>query len=164
MYVDKVNTKTTIQTWSDEVAVTHLIVLCSVCSIVQWCHCAQRNINCTPLATLLEQRGLRPGLLCGWIHAFALPQQRRKIVSLCKQVDTALNFQILSELEYTTSLFSPAICFGVQSIKHANVLSEKNHFSALGGSKFAIFGGDDLDPLFFEVHMFSDPPDPPLYV
>ena len=53
------------------------------------------------------------------------------------------------------------VCFGVQSIKHANVLSEKINFSALGGSKVAIFGGDDLDPLYFEVHMFLDPPDPP---
>ena len=53
------------------------------------------------------------------------------------------------------------IRFGVQSIKHANVLSEKNYFSALGGSKVAIFGGDGLDPLHFEVHMFLDPPDPP---
>ena len=53
------------------------------------------------------------------------------------------------------------ICFGVQSIKHANVLSEKINFSALGGSKVAIFGGDGLDPLHFEVHMFLDPPDPP---
>ena len=53
------------------------------------------------------------------------------------------------------------VCFGVQSIKHANVLSEKINFSALGGSKVAIFGGDGLDPLYFEVHMFLDPPDPP---
>ena len=54
-----------------------------------------------------------------------------------------------------------SISFGVQSIKHANVLSEKINFSALGGSKVAIFGGDGLDPLHFEVHMFLDPPDPP---
>ena len=53
------------------------------------------------------------------------------------------------------------ICIGAQSIKHANVLSEKNHFSALGGPKVAMFGGDDLDPLYFEVHMFLVPPDPP---
>ena len=54
-----------------------------------------------------------------------------------------------------------SICFGVQSIKHANVLSEKINFSALGGSKVAIFGGDDLDPIYFEVHMFLNPPGPP---
>ena len=54
-----------------------------------------------------------------------------------------------------------ALCFGVQSIKHANVLSEKINFSALGGSKVAIFGGDDLDPIYFEVHMFLNPPGPP---
>ena len=30
---------------------------------------------------------------------------------------------------------------GAQSIEHANVLSEKTHFSALGGPKVAIFGG-----------------------
>ena len=28
-------------------------------------------------------------------------------------------------------------------------------------SKVAIFGGDDLDPIYFEVHMFLDPPGPP---
>ena len=54
-----------------------------------------------------------------------------------------------------------SIGFGVQSIKHANVLSEKINFSALGGSKVAIFGGDDLDPIYFEVHMFLNPPGPP---
>ena len=53
------------------------------------------------------------------------------------------------------------ICFGVQSIKHANALSEKINFSALGGSKVAIFGGDELDPIYFEVHMFLNPPGPP---
>ena len=53
------------------------------------------------------------------------------------------------------------VCFGAQSIEHGNVLSEKINFSALGGSKVAIFGGDGLDPLHFEVHMFLDPPDPP---
>ena len=53
------------------------------------------------------------------------------------------------------------ICIGAQSIKHANVLVKKINFSALGGSKVAIFGGDGLDPLHFEVHMFLDPPDPP---
>ena len=58
-------------------------------------------------------------------------------------------------------IFTLCIGFGVQSIKHANVLSEKINFSALGGSKVAIFGGDGLDPLNFEVHMFLDPPEPP---
>ena len=53
------------------------------------------------------------------------------------------------------------LCFGAQSIKHANVLSEKNHFSALGGPKVAMFGGDDLGPLHFDVSNFSVTPDPP---
>ena len=57
--------------------------------------------------------------------------------------------------------FIKSVSFGVQSIKHANVLSEKINFSALGGSKVAIFGGDDLDPIYFEVHMFLNPPGPP---
>ena len=35
-----------------------------------------------------------------------------------------------------------SIGLGAQSIKHANVLSEKTNFSALGGPKVAIFGGD----------------------
>merc|ERR1719507_2107303 len=38
---------------------------------------------------------------------------------------------------------------------------KKNNFSALGGSKVAILGGDDLDPIYFEVHMFLNPPGPP---
>ena len=46
-------------------------------------------------------------------------------------------------------------------MKHANVLSEKPHFSALGGPKVAIFGGDDLDPLYFDVSNFLVTPDPP---
>ena len=53
------------------------------------------------------------------------------------------------------------ICLGAQSIEHANVLSEKNHFSALAGPKVAIFGRDDLDPLHFYVSNISVPPDPP---
>ena len=64
-------------------------------------------------------------------------------------------------LDHICLIISAWICFGVQSIKHANVLSEKNHFSALGGSKVAILGGDDLDPIYFEVHMFLNPPGPP---
>ena len=46
-------------------------------------------------------------------------------------------------------------------MKHANVLSEKTHFSALGGPKVAIFGGDDLDPLYFDVSNFLVTPEPP---
>ena len=56
------------------------------------------------------------------------------------------------------------ICFGAQSIEHGNVLSEKINFSAPGGQKVAIFGMEDLDPQYFDVSNFSDPPDPPLYV
>ena len=48
----------------------------------------------------------------------------------------------------------PNIGFGAQSIKHANVLSEKKtNFSALGGQKVAIFGRDDLNPLYFDVNL-----------
>ena len=55
------------------------------------------------------------------------------------------------------------ICLGAQLFEHANVLSEKKtHFSALGGPKFAIFGRDDFDPLYFDVSNFSVPPDPPI--
>ena len=38
---------------------------------------------------------------------------------------------------------------------------KKTHFSALGGPKVAMFGGDDLDPLYFDVSNFSVTPDPP---
>ena len=53
------------------------------------------------------------------------------------------------------------IRFGAQSIEHGNVLSEKINFSAPGGRKVAIFGMEDLDPQYFDVSNFSDPPDPP---
>ena len=43
------------------------------------------------------------------------------------------------------------IRLGAQSFEHANVLSEKINFSALGGPKVAIFGRDDLDPIYFDV-------------
>ena len=35
---------------------------------------------------------------------------------------------------------------------------KKTHFTAMGGPKFAIFGRDDLDPLYFDVINFSVPP------
>ena len=38
-------------------------------------------------------------------------------------------------------------------------LSEKTLFSALGGPEVAIFGRDDLDPLYFDVSNFSVTPD-----
>ena len=41
-----------------------------------------------------------------------------------------------------------AICLGAQSFEHANVLSEKTHFSALGGPEVAISGPDDLHPMY----------------
>ena len=37
---------------------------------------------------------------------------------------------------------------GAQSFEHANVLSEKINFSALGGPGVAIFGTDDLHPMY----------------
>ena len=39
------------------------------------------------------------------------------------------------------------ICIGEESFEHANVLSEKINFSALGGPGVAIFGPDDLHPM-----------------
>ena len=48
-------------------------------------------------------------------------------------------------------VFDNGICLGAQSFEHANVLSEKINFSALGGPKVAIFGRDDLDPIYFDV-------------
>ena len=53
---------------------------------------------------------------------------------------------------------SAYICFGAQSIEHANVLFEKNNFSAQGGRKVAFFGMEDLDPLYFDVSNFSVTP------
>ena len=40
------------------------------------------------------------------------------------------------------------LCLGAQSFEHANVLSEKNNFSALGGPGVAIFGPNDLHPMY----------------
>ena len=59
------------------------------------------------------------------------------------------NIQSLKNCKNNLTVQKLYIRFGVQSIKHANVLSEKINFSALGGSKVAIFGGDDLDPIYF---------------
>ena len=46
---------------------------------------------------------------------------------------------------------STSICIGEESFEHANVLSEKINFSALGGPGVAIFGPDDLHPIYFDV-------------
>ena len=48
------------------------------------------------------------------------------------------------------AIYNP-LCLGAQSFEHANVLSEKNNFSALGGPGVAIFGPDDLHPIYFDV-------------
>ena len=40
------------------------------------------------------------------------------------------------------------IGIGEESFEHANVLSEKINFSALGGPGVAIFGPDDLHPMY----------------
>jgi len=40
------------------------------------------------------------------------------------------------------------LCIGEESFEHANVLSEKINFSALGGPGVAIFGPDDLHPMY----------------
>ena len=40
------------------------------------------------------------------------------------------------------------IRLGAQSFEHANVLSEKINFLALGGPEVAIFGPDDLHPMY----------------
>ena len=55
-------------------------------------------------------------------------------------------------------LLETFISLGAQSFEHANVLYEKINFSALGGPKVAIFGRDDLDPLYFDVINFAVPP------
>ena len=41
-----------------------------------------------------------------------------------------------------------SLCIGEESFEHANVLSEKINFSALGGPGVAIFGPDDLHPMY----------------
>ena len=41
-----------------------------------------------------------------------------------------------------------SISIGEESFEHANVLSEKINFSALGGPGVAIFGPDDLHPMY----------------
>ena len=44
-------------------------------------------------------------------------------------------------------MIGDCICIGEESFEHANVLSEKINFSALGGPGVAIFGPDDLHPM-----------------
>ena len=44
------------------------------------------------------------------------------------------------------------------------VFSEKNYCWAPGGLRSAILASMDHDPLYFGVHMFSDPLDPPYMV
>ena len=44
--------------------------------------------------------------------------------------------------------FDDCLCIGEESFEHANVLSEKINFSALGGPGVAIFGPDDLHPMY----------------
>ena len=40
----------------------------------------------------------------------------------------------------------------------------KNYCGAPGGPRSAIFATIGLDPLYFGVHMFSDPPTPPIWL
>ena len=40
------------------------------------------------------------------------------------------------------------IRIGEETFEHANVLSEKINFSALGGPDVAIFGPNDLHPMY----------------
>ena len=40
----------------------------------------------------------------------------------------------------------------------------KNYCGAPGGPRSAILATMDLDPLYFGVHMFSDPPTPPIWL
>ena len=54
------------------------------------------------------------------------------------------------------------LCIGEESFEHANVLSEKINFSAPGGRKVAIFGMEDLDPLYLDVSNISVQPPSPL--
>ena len=60
-------------------------------------------------------------------------------------------FCLLTDWWYKRWWENHVICLGAQSFEHANVLSEKINFSALGGPKVAIFGRDDLDPIYFDV-------------
>ena len=70
-------------------------------------------------------------------------------------------FNTLVNWQRQSLVSTDSVRFGAQSIEHGNVLSEKINFSAPGGRKVAIFGMEDLDPQYFDVSNFSDPPDPP---
>ena len=63
--------------------------------------------------------------------------------------------------QFRFSFCLQGICLGEQSIKDADVLSEKNNFSDPGGPKSTIFDPDDVDPLYFEVSIVSAPSNPP---
>ena len=44
--------------------------------------------------------------------------------------------------------------------RYGDFFSEKNYCGAPGGPRSAILASMDHDPLYFGVHMFSDPPIP----
>ena len=63
----------------------------------------------------------------------------------CQVLREFLQYPLCFPRNRKVSLF---ICLGAQSFEHANVLSEKINFSALGGPGVAIFGPDDLHPMY----------------
>ena len=53
------------------------------------------------------------------------------------------------------------IGIGDKLFRYSDFFSEKNYCGAPGGPISAILATITLDPLYFEVHIFSDPLDPP---
>ena len=68
------------------------------------------------------------------------------IISLLQIKAVFLNLVYISLDEHFQA--NRSLCLGAQSFEHANVLSEKINFSALGGPGVAIFGPDYLHPMY----------------
>ena len=93
------------------------------------------------------------------VNVFLIEEQKivKKVPeALGKNKEAKWDFSTLNKEIYLPSLLFSifiivCLCLGAQSFEHANVLSEKINFSALGGPKVAIFGRDDLDPIYFDV-------------
>ena len=79
-----------------------------------------------------------------WVGCGAFSKEVYLSCLLLKSVHTAL----VRSLRNRPHVDCETISLGAQSFEHANVLSEKINFSALGGPEVAIFGPNDLHPMY----------------
>ena len=105
---------------------------------------------------------------CWWMFWVmdSIPRVRCASGNVLKAASTAvyLSFMTISVFDFNfDQRLSNTYIFWVHNRSNMPMFClKKNHFSALGGPDVAIFGRDDLDPLYFDVSNFSVPPDPPI--